>query len=364
MGSGVAPMSRKIDRDGVGGGQVALEPRRELALRQVQKLIMTPKLRQALALLQMPLLQLEQLLRQELSANPVLEEIVEEEGETGVDVESVESEEAEKPDRLKEQEVDWAEYFREAFQAGYNEYGSQRNEWIERVVATEPTFESELLSQLRLLPLQKQQTEIAEYLIASLDADGYLRSITLDEVAEVFAVEPPVVEEALAHLQELDPPGIAARDLRECLMIQLRRKQREGSLVWSIVETHLGDLERKRFPRIAKELGVMLEDVKQAAEEIAALDPRPGLRVGRGEPQYVVPDLVVERVEDEYIILLNDRNLPRIRINPTYRDMVTGARPVAAEDRQYLVDKLNSARWLIRSIEQRRRTLSRVTSYM
>ncbi len=341
-----------------------LEPRRELALKQVQKLIMTPKLRQALALLQMPLLQLEQLLRQELSTNPVLEEIVEEEGETGVEVERVEFEEAEKPDRLKEQEVDWADYFREAFQAGYNEHGSQRNEWIERVVATEPTFESELLSQLRLLPLQKQQTEIAEYLIASLDADGYLRSTTVDEVAEVFAVEPPVVEEVLVHVQELDPPGIAARDLCECLMIQLKRRQREGALVWSIVETHLDDLERKRFPKIAKELGVTLEEVKQAADEIASLDPRPGLRVGRGEPQYVVPDLVVERVEDEYIVLLNDRNLPRIRINPTYRDMVTGARPVAPEDRQYLVDKLNSARWLIRSIEQRRRTLSRVTSYI
>jgi RNA polymerase sigma-54 factor len=342
-----------------------VEPRRELALKQVQKLIMTPKLRQALALLQMPLLELELLLRQELSANPVLEELLEEEGDSSLQVEEAAPEEAETPDRVKEEEVDWAEYFREAFEAGYNEPAAQRDEWIERVVATQPTFESQLLSQLRLMPLDDRSMEMAEYLVASLDEDGYLRSVDVDDVAREFGVESAMVEEILGRLQqELDPPGIGARNLRECLVIQLQRNGRREGLAWEIILGHLEDLERKRFPKIAKELGVTLENVKDAAEEIATLDPKPGLRVVRGEPRHVIPDLVVERVEDEYIVLLNDRNLPRIRINPTYRDMVTGVRPVDDKDRQYLVDKLNSAKWLIRSIEQRRRTLSRVTSYI
>ena len=342
-----------------------MEPRRELALKQVQKLIMTPKLRQALALLQMPLLELELLLRQELSANPVLEELLEEEGDSSLQVEEAAPDEEETPDRVKEEEVDWAEYFREAFEAGYNESSGQRDEWIERVIATQPTFESQLLSQLRLMPLDKDSMEMAEYLIASLDDDGYLRSVTVDDVAREFGAESSKVEEVLGRLQqELDPPGIGARDLRECLVIQLQRNDRQEGLAWEIIQGHLEDLERKRFPKIAKELGVALQTVKEAAEEIASLDPKPGLRVGRGEPRHVIPDLVVERVEDEYVVLLNDRNLPRIRINPTYRDMVTGVRPVDEKDRQYLVDKLNSAKWLIRSIEQRRRTLSRVTSYI
>jgi RNA polymerase sigma-54 factor len=342
-----------------------VEPRRELALRQVQKLIMTPKLRQALALLQMPLLELEQLLRQELTANPVLEELAEDESENELQVESNETEEADAPDRVKEEEVDWAEYFREAFEAGYNEPVARREEWIERVVATDATFESELLSQLRLLPLGDQESEIAEYLIGSMDDDGYLRSVTDEEVAAEFDVKPETVQKVLSHLQaELEPAGVGARSLQGCLLIQLERRERKESLAWSVVEGHLDDLERKRFPKIAKELGVTLDDVKAAAEEIASLDPRPGLRIGTGEPRYVIPDLVVERVENEYIVLLNDRNLPRIRINATYRDMVTGERRVGAADRQYLIDKLNSAKWLIRSIEQRRRTLSRVTSYI
>lgn len=342
-----------------------MEARRELALRQVQRLIMTPKLRQALALLQMPLLELEQLLRQELSTNPVLEELTEDEAESGLQVESLESPDAETPDRLKEEEVDWAEYFREAFEAGYNEPVARREEWIERVVATDATFESELLSQLRLLSLKDEASDIAEYLIGSLDDDGYLRSVTLEDVAKEFGVDAEKVQQVLTHLHaELEPAGIGARDLRECLLIQLSRRDGQETLAWRIVCGHLEDLERKRYPRIAKDLDSTLDDVKAAAEEIASLDPRPGLRVGTGEPRYVIPDLVVERVENEYIVLLNDRNLPRIRISPTYRDMVTGDRPVADKDRQYLIDKLNSAKWLIRSIEQRRRTLSRVTSYI
>ncbi len=326
---------------------------------------MTPKLRQALALLQMPLLELEQLLRQELSINPVLEELTEEEADSDLQLESVQTDEAETPDRLKEEEVDWAEYFREAFEAGYNEPVGRREEWIERVVATEPTFESELLSQLRLLALDAPDRQIAEYLIGSLDDDGYLRSVTPEEVAAEFGVDSERVETVLARLQnELEPVGIAARDLRECLLLQLSRKGMCDGLAWKVVKDHLEDLERKRYPKIAKAFDIALEDVKTAADEIASLDPRPGLRVGARKPRYVVPDLVVERVEDEYVVLLNDRNLPRIRINPTYRAMVTGDRPVADKDRQYLVDKLNSAKWLIRSIEQRRRTLSRVTAYI
>ena len=216
-----------------------------------------------------------------------------------------------------------------------------------------------LTNELHLLSVSEEDLAIGEVLIGSLDDRGYLAT-SLDELAQLTGVAVAEIERVLALVQTLDPPGIGARDLRECLLIQLKAKGQEGSLAWRIVDEQFENLKNNKRADIARALRVTPEQVQEAIDSLSTLSPKPGLEVSDEEVKYVVPDLLVERVSDEYVVLLNDKNVPRLRINQAYEAVLRGQRKVDSKEREYIKGKINSARWLIQTIEQRRRTMIKV----
>ncbi len=335
-----------------------MQIRQVLALKQ--QLVMTPKMQQALKLLQVPALQLEQLLRTEMIANPMLEEVIEE-GE----LETTDDE----ADQKHEEDLErWEEYFENHFNDsldnGYSRGSFEAKEEFERTQSDVVTLQALLLDQLRLLSRPESDLQIGEYIINSLDDRGFLE-MRVEEIAEKLGIDPDEVERVLREaVQTLDPPGVGARDLRECLLIQLRHVGREVSLAWRIVESHMDDLERHRFQQIVKALRAPLADVMEAFDEIGRLEPRPGMAHSNDGARAVVPDLVVDRVDDEYIINLNDRNLPRLQVSPAYRKLIGRGSKTSKETKAYVVEKLNSANWLIKTIEQRRQTMLKVMTHI
>jgi RNA polymerase sigma-54 factor len=335
-----------------------MELRHTLQLTQKPTLIMTQRLQQALKLLQVPTLELQMILKQELLQNPLLEEVddlVENPEASAADDEPGTADEPEPVD--KEEQMEWTDYYPESYDSA-RERPDTSAEFPERVTVTMPSLRDLLESQLRLCTDDPELSEIGQFLIGSIDERGFL-SISVEEVAVITGKPVERVEEALKIVQSFDPPGIGARDLRECLLIQLLRKDMGESLATRVVRDHFDSLKERKFAEIAKKTHVSTSQIQAAGDVIARLNPKPGLSVSYEEPKYVVPDLNVEKVEDKYVVSLNDRHVPRLRINPSYRDMLRGG---AKKDktREYIVGKLNSAKWLIQTIEQRRRTMIKV----
>lgn len=327
-----------------------------LKLEQTQKLVMTPELRQAITVLQLSSLELSQYVGQELLENPFLEI---REDETGEQPEEAPEEPAE---REKESETDWEEYF--------SDYADQvpervsrdtvRDNSYENFVSRAPTLSEHLLFQLDLSPYRGTVKEIGAYLIGNLDEHGYLRC-SVDEVCACLHVEESEVARAIGVLQGFDPPGIGARDLRECLLNQLDQSGSVDPLVRRIVESHLEDLGGGKLSLIARRLSVTIQEVQRAVDVIKRLEPKPGCNFsGAEDNRYIVPDVVLEKVGGEYVIIMNDAATPRLIINRGYRSLLTRSGE-DAQTRRYLESRLNAASWLIRSIEQRKVTLYRVT---
>jgi RNA polymerase sigma-54 factor len=229
---------------------------------------------------------------------------------------------------------------------------------FENFVGTTTSLADYLYEQLRLSPAEADVRAAGDEIIGNLDEDGYLRA-TLEEMAEKTGLSGAVYEKALALVQTFDPPGVAARDLRECLLIQLRLQEEPDPLAIEILETHFEPFQRCKYAEIARALKRDLERVQEAVEEIATLEPKPGRRFAPSDTRYVVPDVHVHKTDDGYAIVLNDDGIPRLRINPYYRSMLV--RGQGDEARRYVEDRLRSAIWLIKSVHQRQRTLYRVT---
>ncbi len=329
-----------------------------------QKLVMTPKLQMAIKLLQMPALELQQKLKQELMVNPMLEETDENED---LPVEEVEEEKANGDDgelKTSEDEIDWDSYLKDGFDlgaraAGEHEEMPDRDEAPGRVPVVKETLPQYLISQLRMVIDREEDIKIGEFIIGNLDPDGFL-DISAEEIANLLSVDEDRVARVLAIIKTLEPPGVGARDLRECLLIQLSQAKREDSLPWLIVRDHFDDLLQRRYPDLARKLKRSVKEVQVAAQEIGRLDPRPGARFSAEEPHYIVPDLIVEKVDDDYVVQMNDRNVPRLRINRAYRKILSNAKSENKSVRKYVKERLNSARWLISTIDQRRRTMIKV----
>jgi len=326
-----------------------------------QHLVMTPKLQQAIKLLQVPALELQQMLKQELMTNPMLEEPDENE-----DLESEETVEDVLDDddgelKTREEEIDWDRYLRDGFEYSVRDSGEheEREEGFERVPVSKSTLEEYLLSQLRMATASDEDTKIGEFIIGSLNGDGFL-TISPDEIASLLSTDLEKVEKVLALIKTFDPAGVGASDLRECLLIQLAQEGQEGSLAWRLVNDYFDELIQRRYPEIARKLKMDVADIQTAEEVIGKLDPRPGSRYAAEEPRYIVPDLIVEKVDDDYVVQLNDRNVPRLRISRAYKDIITGAKARSKKEHEYVKDKLNSAVWLIKTIDQRRRTMIKV----
>ena len=349
---------------------MAMEAR--LALRQTQRLVMTPMLQQAIHLLQLSTLELQDLLQKELEENPLLEEAPpddapgpeERQGETAVETPRVETtaETAapEAGEAAPDLPFDISEIIfgppEERTLVQQEEHEETR---FENFVGTPTSLADHLDEQIRLTVVEPDVRAAAEEIIGNLDEDGYLRA-TIEEIAERRRLPVPVVEQALIVVQGFDPIGVAARDLRECLLIQLRdptRAQPANPLAVEILDRHFEALQRCKYAEIARALKVEQEQVIEAVHEIATLEPKPGRQFAPTETRYIVPDVLVKKVDDDYAIILNEDGMPRLRINSYYRSVIGQG----DEARRYVEDRLRSAVWLIKSIQQRQKTLYKVT---
>ena len=337
-----------------------MEIKQRLSLTQKPQLVMTQQLQQALKLLQVPTLELQQILKDELEGNPMLEELDDsQEGEDAAaqKTESTDSQERE-PQTREDGRFDLSDFYQDSWESDYRERPDTSREYYERVPVTKVSFHEGLLASLRLNVSDQDVLSVGEYVIGSLDDCGFLTGTTA-EIAQELEVPEELVERALSMIQALDPPGIGARDLPESLLLQLEAKGQGESLAASIIRGYFKQHTEKKYTEIAKGLRVSIHDVQAAADVIAGLSPSPGLEYSSEEPKYVTPDLVVERVDDDYAVYLNDKNIPRLRVSQAYEGILRDSKG-DAKAKEYINEKLSSAKWLIQTIEQRRRTMVKV----
>ncbi len=327
---------------------------------------LAPQLIQSLKMLQMPTLKLEQTLRNELVANPMLEEIEMLEQET-TDQEmladkasevQVEDDGPEIDPRIDK--IDWDAYLNDDHDFKMERSFHERKEDIlEQTSEAHVSLYEHLLDQLHLLKLDEQQRMIGEYIIGNLNPRGFL-VVSVADMAEELKLEPPIIEEVLTAMHKLEPIGVCAHDLRECLALQLEEKKLTDTLAYRVVQEHLYDFEKKSVMQIAKMMGVGVEKIQEAMDVIKTLSPNPTRGKFDSGAMPVVPDLIVERVGDEFEVFHNDRNIPRMRINPNYRLLLKRGGKTKEDTKQYVREKLEQARWLLNSINQRRDTMVRV----
>jgi RNA polymerase sigma-54 factor len=336
---------------------MALEIKQDLRL--TQQLVMTPQLQQAIKLLQLSRMELQEIITQELKENPVLEEDSELEEDSGL-VEEEQKEvtaEAEAPEPIKE--FDWDEYMEGQ---GLGTYTPPRSDgdgapW-ENFLTRQVTLSDYLLWQLRMSSVVPQEHEIGALIIGNIDENGYLQG-SLEEVCQELSCSAKQAEAVLKLIQSFDPAGVGARDLRECLLIQLTGLSERDPLAEQIVESCLAYCKTRDYRGLARKLKVPLAQVLAAVEVISHLDPKPGRPFSPDEVRIIIPDVFVYKVEGDYMVVLNDDGLPKLRINSYYRELIDADK--ADVPRGYLKEKMKSALWLIRSIQQRQMTLYKVT---
>ena len=346
---------------------MALELRQQLRL--TQQLVMTPQLQQAIKLLQLARLELLEVINQEMEENPLLEDAPEgmpAEADAGGNpittppepppLEPVTMEETARAD------IDWSNYLGEYNTPGPVYFEAEQREVpeYENFIARRESLSEHLMWQLLLSLPTRREERIGSAIIGNLNRDGYLQA-TLDEIATLAEADTSEAESVLGKMQSFDPPGVCARDLRECLLIQMRQLGLQDSIVVQVIRNHVKDLENKNYKAISRALGVGLGDVLSAVEIIIRLEPKPGRQFSDEEPQYINPDVFVYKVGDEFVIVLNEDGMPKLRISSFYKEALSSkGAEFAGHTRDYIKNKLRSAVWLIRSIHQRQRTIYKV----
>ena len=347
-----------------------------------QELKINPRLYQAMDLLYMPLLDLQQHLKQELLNNPFLDLVEEEEEE-----EETEQTETETGDSTEEEkrgdEIDWEEILLDGFDtAGGRREEHEEREYFEPVTVATRDLSDHLRDQVSLLELTPRQMLLADEFIGNIGDDGYLASTVeeivtaLNDVVTRAAEESdrdtedlplytvPEAEKMLETVQILDPPGVGARTLQECLLLQLKEAGLQQSLPYRLVHDCFDELIAHRWSEISKRFGISAADVQGAADEIAKLDPKPGLRYSSGSDNYIIPDLIVDKIDGQYHVFLNDANLPRLKLSKAYQEIARDKKKFEGENKEFISNKLNSANWMIQAIEQRRQTMLKVMNYI
>ena len=346
---------------------MALELRQQLRL--TQQLVMTPQLQQAIKLLQLARLELLEVINQEMEENPLLEDAPEgmpAEADAGGNpittppetppLEPVTMEETARAD------IDWSNYLGEYNTPGPVYFEAEQREVpeYENFIARRESLNEHLMWQLLLSLPSRRDERIGSAIIGNLNRDGYLRA-TLDEITILAEADTSEAESVLGKMQSFDPPGVCARDLRECLLIQVRQSGLDDSIVVQIIQNHVKHLENKNYKAISRALGVGLDDVFSAVEIITRMEPKPGRQFSDEEPQYISPDVFVYKVGDEFVIVLNEDGMPKLRISSFYKEALSSkGAEFAGHTRDYIKNKLRSAVWLIRSIHQRQRTIYKV----
>src|SRR6266567_6204223 len=337
-----------------------MQQSQSLALQQ----ILAPQLQQSLLILQTPLLELRNLVQQEMETNPVLEELPDEsiDGPNGAEP-SADNNFKEEFEKLASLDEEWRDYMAQS--ASYSSEGfrgsqeaQDKRQFFFDSIAVQETLQQNLVSQLNQTALNAGDRKTAELIIGNIDDNGFLQS-TPEEMALSSGVPKEDFEKMLALIQGFYPPGVGARDLRECLLIQLQRSGKESSLEYRIVSEHMEDLGKRRFPEIARRMGISVEEVQEAANNIARLNPRPGQVFAAAPQNYVLPDVTVEKVDGDYQIILNNEQIPHLRISNTYKDIIAQDNN-GAEVKDYIRDKIRNGKFLIRSIHQRQQTISNI----
>jgi len=375
-----------------------------------QELRVNPRLYQAMDMLYMPMMDLQQHLKQELLSNPFLE-LLEPEEETPEQKDS----EQEKEQKEKEEEMDWEEILLNGFEVGGTREQFEQLEYTEPVTVETKDLIDHLREQLQMLTLSPRQLLLAEEFLGNINEEGYLaagldeilasvnqlvaahvrgeageESGESDEVPAAVAIEAPApesdageaaaapppdlpsppfysmaeMEEMVGVIQKLDPPGIGARDLRECLLIQLREDKDVDSLSFRLVDEAFPDLIAHRWNDLAKRFGVEPAAVQAAADGLARLDPKPGLKYSSQNDGYIIPDLIVEKIGTRYHVFLNDTGMPRLRLSRSYQEIARDKKKMTPENREFIASKMNSANWMIQAIEQRRQTMLKVMNFI
>lgn len=322
----------------------------DLTLEQAQKLVMTPELRQAIQLLQYNSLELNEYLEIQMESNPMLE----------VANNSIEHENIEELGKEAE-DIDWKEFLGKYDDISYTERRDKNIKEVtyENFISYSPSLKEYLLSQLNLTNMDEKEKNVGQFIIESVDENGYL-AVSLDSIAEELGVSFEYAENVLFQIQTFDPVGVGARDLKECLIIQLIDRKIEDPNVFTIVENYLEDIANNRMMKISKELNIDIKEVQKICDVIRSLEPKPGRGFGGSSDniRYIVPDITLQHVDGEYIVVLNDVTGPRLNINSFYKELVSKTNDPQIS--QFLNSKLNSALWVIKSIEQRRTTIYRV----
>ena len=357
-----------------------VRPGLTMGIRMRQELKVNPRLYQAMDLLYMPLLDLQQHLKQELVNNPFLDLVEPSEDEL--------KEEVEEKEDPEEEEVDWEEILLNGFDAGGRRAEYEEKEYFRPTPAATRDLWDHLFDQLTLMKLIPRQALIGEEIIGNIDREGFLtcsfgqivESVNnyladpdnvlareAEDADEEIDLDPVTMEEAedmLAMIQGFDPTGIAARDLRETLLLQLRERGDEATLAFRIVRDHFDELVNHRWSELSKEHGISPQEVQAAADEISKLDPKPGLKYSDMSDAYVIPDLVVEKIDGQYHVFHNDTSLPRLKLSRSYREVAQDRSKFQGETKSFISKKLNSAQWMIQAIEQRRQTMLKVMSFI
>ena len=363
-------------------------------LRQEMKI--NPRLYQAMELLHMPLLDLQQHLKQEMAENPFLE-LAEADVEQEVSLE--EAAEAEEKESSESDEIDWEEILLEGFDAGGYRGQREDREYREHTQVETPDLRDYLLEQLHHVAIPDRKIRLGEEIVGNIDDAGLLtctledvvegvndwlldvraiaqtrangiedeeeRQEEISEVEELFRDYSIAEAEAmLAVIQSLDPAGVGARDLRECILLQLRTRGEEETVAYQLVRDHFEDFLNHKWNEIGRTLGLSPHAVQDAADEVAKLDPKPGLRHAPDEGTYILPDLIVEKIDGEYHVFLNDTSLPRLRLSQSYREVARDKSKFKGENKDFIASKLNSASWMIQAIEQRRQTMLKVMNFI
>jgi len=346
------------------GMQTRLLPGQNLALQQV----LSPQLQQSLLVLQTPLLELRNLVQQEMETNPVLEELsdgpaADERVEAEPSVDDTFKNEFEKLASLDEE---WRDYMAQSAGSSVEGFRSSQEAKDKRQfffdsIAAQETLQQNLLGQLNQTVLSASDRKAAELIIGNIDDNGFLQS-TPEEMALNSGIPKEDFEKTLVLIQGFHPRGVGARDLRECLLMQLKQEGKENILEYKIVSEHMEDLGRRRFPEIARRMGTSVEDVQKAADNIGRLNPRPGQVFAAAPQNYVLPDVTVERVDGDYQVTLNDEQIPHLRISNLYKDIIASGNTQSSDIRNYIRDKIRSGKFLIRSIHQRQQTISNIAN--
>ena len=344
-------------------------------LKMSQQLVMTPQLQQAIKLLQLSRADLVDVVRDELLENPMLEDNTEiaankAEYDTVEDLqkreqrnETTETVKGEESDMARaQQQIDW-EAYAENYSSPTPGMGQQRLRdddlpGVEATLTTKTTLFDHMMWQLQVSDFTEQEERVAVSIIGNIDDDGYLKGVSIAQFAKELDQDHEYVEEVLEMVQQFDPVGVGARDLRECLLIQAKFHEC-GAIVDDIISDHLDNLEKKNYEAIARQMDIDLDEVIEAAKIIANMEPRPGRPYSGDEPQYITPDIYIKKIDGRYQTVLNEDGMPKLKISNFYRNALAGHS--TDETKKYVTDKLNAAAWLIRSIQQRQRTIVKVT---